>query len=253
MSRNDRRNIAGFFIGGAITFTVGLTCLLPASLIDGLLKTNTGGIVRLADAHGTVWAGEGYVELRDNGQPVAPQQHVTWRFSPNSVLGGHLQFTLTLNQSAQPTSVLIGISSITLRNTTLQLPAATLSLAIPKLAPLGLQGDLSIAIDDVQFAENQTAGNARLKWMRAGSKMTNVSPLGNYQAELLTQGSMISVALSTVEGPLQLDGKGSWAIQAAPNFSGTARVPSSLQQQLSPILRLIATERVPGEFEIQIW
>ena len=91
-----------------------------------------------------------------------------------------------------------------------------------------------------------------MKWMRAGSKMTNVSPLGNYQAELLTQGSMISVALSTVEGPLQLDGKGSWAIQAAPNFSGTARVPSSLQQQLSPILRLIATERVPGEFEIQI-
>jgi general secretion pathway protein N len=252
MPRNNQSNIAGFFIGGAITFTVGLIFLLPASLIDGLLKTNTGGIVRLADARGTVWAGEGYVELRDNEKPAAPPQHLIWRFSPNSVFNGHLEFTLTLNQSAQPTSLSIGISSITLRNASLQLPAATLSLAIPKLAPLGLQGDLSIKIENMQFDENQTAGNARLEWMHAGSAMTNVSPLGNYQAELLTQGSMINVALRTVDGPLQLDGMGSWAIQDAPNFSGTARVPSSLQQQLSPILRLIATERVSGEFEIQI-
>lgn len=182
------------------------------------------------------------MELRDNGKPAAPPQHVTWRFSPDAVWNGHLGFTLKLNRTAQPTQVAIGISSVILRRAALQLPASTLSLAIPKLAPLGLQGDLSIQIEDMQFDGNQSAGNATLEWRHAGSAMTTVSPLGHYKADLLTEGTVIKVVLNTLNGPLQLEGKGSWALRSAPNFSGTARVPASLQQQLSPMLRLISTD-----------
>ena len=252
MPRSSQRNYTGLLFFGATAFAVGLIYLLPASLIDRHLKANTEGIVRLADARGTIWAGEGYLELRDNGKPAAPPQNVIWRFSPNSVWNGHLEFTLTLGQSAQPTSVAIGISSITLHQVAFRLPAAVLALAIPKLAPLGLQGDLSIQIEDMRFDKNQTAGNARLEWVGAGSAMTTVSPLGNYKVELMTQESAVNVVLSTLKGPLLLDGKGKWTFRSAPNFSGTARVPAALQQQLSPMLRLIATERAPGEFEIQI-
>jgi general secretion pathway protein N len=252
MPSTKQRHVAGFLICGVIAYAVGMICMLPASLIDRYLNTHTDGIVRLADARGTVWAGEGYVELRDSEKPAAPQQYVTWRFVPDSVWNGHLGFGLNLNHSAQTTSVAIGLSSLTLRNAAFQLPAAALALAIPKLAPLGLQGDLSIQIEDMQFDGNQTAGNARLEWMRAGSAMTTVSPLGHYKADLLTQESVIKVALMTLNGPLQLDGEGSWALQSAPNFSGKARIPASLHQQLSPMLRLISNERAPGEFDIQI-
>ncbi len=252
MPSTKQRNVAGFVICGLIAYAVGLICLLPASLIDRYLHTHTDGIVRLADARGTVWAGEGYVELRDNEKLSAPPQYVIWRFFPNSVWNGHLGFMLNLNQSTQNTSVEIGISSLSLRNAAFHLPASALALAVHKLAPLGLRGDLSIQIKDMQFDENQTAGNAHLEWMRAGSAMTTVSPLGHYKVDLLTQGSVIKVVLVTLNGPLQLEGEGSWALRSAPNFSGKARIPASLHQQLSPMLRLISNERAPGEFDIQI-
>jgi general secretion pathway protein N len=252
MLSSNWRNEAGFLICGAAAFAVWLICLLPAPLIDRYLKTKTDGIVRISEARGTVWAGEGYLEFRDNEKPAAPPQHITWRFLPDSMWNGSLGFTLTLNQSAETSLFSIGISSVTLRNAAFQLPAATLGVTIPKLAPLGLQGDLSIVISDMQFDGKQKAGNGRLEWKHAGSAMTTVSPLGHYRADLVTRGPVINVTLRTLNGPLQLAGQGAWAFQSAPNFAGTASVPASLQQQLSPMLRLIAAERIPGEFDIQI-
>ena len=252
MPSTDQMTVAGFLIFGLIAYAVGLICLLPASLVDRYIKIRTDGIVRLTDASGTVWAGGGYVELSDNGKPASAPQHVGWGFLPNAVLNGHLEFKLSLNQSPQTTSLTVGITSLTLRNAAIQLPAAALALAIPKLAPLGLEGDLSVHIENMQFDGNQTSGNARLEWMRAGSAMTNVSPLGHYKADLMTQGSVIKVVLMTLNGPLQLDGEGAWALSSVPNFSGKARIPASLNQQLTPMLRLISTERTAGEFDIQI-
>ena len=57
--------------------------------------------------------------------------------------------------------------------------------------------------------------------------------------------------LRTLAGPLQLDGKGTWANGAAPNLLATARVPPQHQEQLSPLFRLIAIERGAGVFELQ--
>ena len=59
MPSTKQTHVAGFVICGVIAFAIGLICLLPASLLDHHLKTHTNGIVRLADARGTVWAGEG--------------------------------------------------------------------------------------------------------------------------------------------------------------------------------------------------
>jgi hypothetical protein len=56
--------------------------------------------------------------------------------------------------------------------------------------------------------------------------------------------------LRTLEGPLQLEGKGTWSNGAPPSFLVTARVPAQHQQQLAPLLGLIAVERGVGRFEL---
>jgi len=60
----------------------------------------------------------------------------------------------------------------------------------------------------------------------------------------------VHAALRTLEGPLQLEGKGTWSNGAAPSFLVTARVPAQHQEQLAPLLRLIAVERGAGNFEL---
>jgi hypothetical protein len=58
--------------------------------------------------------------------------------------------------------------------------------------------------------------------------------------------------LRTIEGPLQLEGKGSWTQGERPAFLAMARVPPQHQQELAPLLRLIAVERGEGRFELQL-
>lgn len=65
-------------------------------------------------------------------------------------------------------------------------------------------------------------------------------------------GPAVRAALSTLEGPVQFEGKGTWSNGAPPSFLVTARVPAQHQEQLAPLLRLIAVERGAGNFELQL-
>jgi hypothetical protein len=95
-------------------------------------------------------------------------------------------------------------------------------------------------------------GYGTLQWRAAGSALTPVSPLGAYEMQFKTVGPALHAALRTLEGPLQLEGKGAWSNGEAPSFLGTARVPAQLDEQLSPLFRLIALERGAGTFELRL-
>jgi hypothetical protein len=73
--------------------------------------------------------------------------------------------------------------------------------------------------------------------------------LGEYEVRFKAVGPAVHAALSTLEGPLLLEGKGIWSSGAPPSFLATARVPEQHQEQLAPLLRLIAVERGAGNFE----
>ena len=63
-------------------------------------------------------------------------------------------------------------------------------------------------------------------------------------------GATVQASLRTLQGPLQLDGRGSWASGRNPEFQGNARVPPQHMQQLAPLLRMIAVERGDGRFDL---
>ena len=63
-------------------------------------------------------------------------------------------------------------------------------------------------------------------------------------------GSAVHAALTTLAGPLQLEGKGTWSNGDPPRYLATARVPAQHREQLAPLLRLIAVERGAGSFEL---
>ena len=170
--------------------------------------------------------------------------------SPLSLLRGHLVCEMSLESGARPFAVTISPARIELADADVRVPAAIVGLAVAKLAPLGLGGELLVHVTDLAFAQSGVQGNATVLWRGASSVHIPATALGDYELRYATSGNTATAALRTLEGPLQLDGAGSWAIGASPAFGVAARVAPPQRAQLEPLLRMVAVERSPGNFEL---
>jgi general secretion pathway protein N len=233
-------------------YVLALVVIAPATLVDAGLQRASHGRLRLAEASGTLWSGSGQIEIRDASGRTGIARNFGWHAMPESLLRGHLVLELEISQSGRPFPVTLSWSGFQLANAEISLPASVLGLGAPKLAPLGLTGEILIHVARLSIASDAMEGNATVQWRAAGSTLTPVSPLGDYEIRLDGEGRMVHAFLRTVAGPLQLDGKGSWTPGDKAAFLATARVPPQHQQQLSPLLRLIAVERSEGSFELQL-
>jgi len=237
---------------GLGAYAIGLIATAPASLIDAGLEQASGGGLRLAEAHGTLWSGTGQIELRDRMRRTGVVKSIAWQVLPSYLLRGQIRCEVGLDFAAKHFPVTISLAGVEVADADIDLPAAALALGVPKLAPLGLTGDVLLHIARLSFRRNGVHGNATLQWRAAGSAFTRVSPLGDYELRLESEGSAVRASLRTLQGPLQLDGNGSWTSGGNPAFLGSARVPPEHLQQLAPLLRMIAVERGEGRFELQL-
>jgi len=235
---------------GAYAFALFTTA--PAGLIDAGLRQASGGALRLAEAHGTLWSGTGQIELRDPMRRTGVAKSVAWQVQFAYLLRGQLRCEVGLDHAAKRFPVTLSLAGIEVADADIDLPAAALGLGVPKLAPLGLSGDLLLHVARLSFARSAIHGNATLQWRAAGSAFSRVSPLGNYEMRLEGDGAALRASLRTLQGPLQLDGKGTWTSGGNPAFLGTARIAPEQRQQLAPLMRMIAVERGEGNFELQL-
>lgn len=233
-------------------YLLGLAAMAPAGLVDSGLQQATDGRLRLSDARGTLWSGAGQLEMRDRMQRTAVARSVSWEVRPLYFLRGQLRGEIVLDQAAKPFPVTLSPSRIEVVDADISLPAAALGLGEPKLAPLGLTGDVLLHVARLALGRDSVEGSATLQWRGAGSAYTRVSPLGDYELRVDGEGATLRASLRTLQGPLQLDGKGAWTVGARPAFVGTARIAPEQQQQLAPLMRMIAVERGEGNFELQL-
>lgn len=242
----------GLLGAGLGAYVLALIATAPATLADAALRQATEGRLRLADAQGVLWSGSGLIELRDASGGAGAAKGLSWRVAPLSLLSGRLTCEVGIEPASSRFPLTLSMSRIELADADITLPAAVLGMAVDKLAPLGLTGEVRILVANLSIARNSVTGNATLQWHAAGSVLTLVSPLGDYELRMDGEGRTVNADLRTIAGPLQLDGKGSWALGARPVFLGTAGVPAQQQQQLAPLLRLIAVERDAGIFEFRL-
>jgi len=238
---------------GFSIYIIALFVTAPATLIDILLKNISNSQVHLAEAQGTLWSGKGQIEILDASGHAALAKTVAWRFQAKELLRAHLVYEVNFNQdSYKPFPLTLAWSRIELENIEFNLPAEIVGLGLPKIAALGLTGDVFIHVLKLSINGNKKQGIARLQWRHAGSTLTPVSPLGDYELYIEEAGSATHSTLRTLQGPLQLDGKGSWGDGQASGFLATARIAPAFQQQLVPFLRLIAVEHEDGSFALQL-
>ena len=237
---------------GLAIYMAALIVMAPATLLDAGLQRAGNGRLRLAQAEGSLWSGAGQIEIRDGAGRTGVAKSITWRVLPVSLLRGRLVCEVRLDQPGKVFPVTISLSRIEVTNADIGLPAVVLGLGVPKLAPLGLTGDVQIHIAKMSIQRGALDGTATLQWLGAGSTLTSVAPLGDYELKLDGEGMSLHAYLRTIQGPLWLDGQGSWKQGANPAFLANARITPEYQQQLAPLLRLIAVERGEGRFDLQL-
>jgi len=237
---------------GLGAYLIGLAVTAPATLVDAGLQRASDGKLRLAEAQGTLWSGAGQIEIRNAGGLGGVAKSLSWRFLPASLLRGHLVCEIALDRATRYLPVTLSISGIAFANADIALPVTALGLAVPRLAPLALTGEVLLHVEQLSAGRGGVSGAATLQWRAAGSALTSLAPLGDYELRLTSDGIATHAALGTLQGPLQLDGKGSWVNGAQPAFLASARIPRQHQPNLAPLLRLIAVERGEGNFELQL-
>jgi general secretion pathway protein N len=240
------------FAVGIVAYILILIATVPATLVDTVLRRVSEGRLRLAEARGRVWSGGGQIEILDAGRQAGITKTLAWHLLPGSLLRGHLVCEVELESSTKPFQVKIFLTRIELVDTDISMPATMLGIAVPKLAPFGLGGNLLLHVTDLLIGSSGVQGNATVHWRAASSAHTPVSPLGDYELRFENSGTAMKATLRTLDGPLQLDGTGSWAHGASPAFNATARVSPRQREQIEPFLRMIAVERGAGNFELQL-
>lgn len=236
--------------GGA--FVAGTIWQMPAVVLDPLARHLCNDQCHLVNASGTVWSGSGQVEIRDASGHFDLAQNLMWTLQPASLLAGHLVFAVESGHGTPPFLVTIGPRNITAANVDVALSAHVLGLMAPRLAPLGLTGDVRVHADKLMLAHGELTGEAILYWRSAGSMLTTVRPLGEYELRINAGDGTTHASLQTLTGPVQLDGDGSWKQGDAPAFAANAQIPPEQREQLTPLLRLIAIDQGSGRFTLQI-
>lgn len=235
---------------GLGAYAAALVALAPATLLDARLQHASEGRLRLAEAHGSLWSGAGWIEIRDADGGAGVAKRLAWRVLPESLLRARLVAEVELDQAAKPFLVTVSLSRVEIANARIDLPAAALGLGMPKLAPVRLTGDVRVDIPHLSLERGRIDGDATLQWRAAGSALTPISPLGEYEVRFKAAGTAVQATLSTLEGPLQLEGKGTLSNSAPPSFLIMAQVPEQYQEQLTPLFQLIAVQRGAGRFEL---
>lgn len=183
---------------GVLLVAIAAAALAPAQLVDARLAEATAGRLRLAEAGGTVWRGEGIV-ADARGSLRVP---VRWRLAPLALLSG----TAALDVAPEGMIVATG-DSVALRNVRVDVPARALdALAARGIAP-AFGGDMRIDAAAFRFDGRGGDGAADLRWERARVALNGaVVDLGTIAARVTPRGADLAGTFSSTGGALRSAG-----------------------------------------------
>ena len=238
---------------GAIgAYLLALAVLAPATLVDAQLQRASGGAVGLAQARGSLWSGAGRLELRDARGGLIAGREATWRVVGLAPLAARLDLDLVLEGGGRSILTSVAWGRIAVGSGSIDLPVGVFGAAYPMLGALGLTGDLRVDIVRLVVDRGRMSGAATARWTRAGSTHLGGQPFGEYALNFEGDGAAGRAGLTTVKGPVALEGSAVWSEAGAGAWRVRATVPVALRARIGPFLAMVATQRGDGVYEIEL-
>ncbi len=250
--------LAAFAAVAVVGALCGTVPFVPASYLAASLASASNGSVQLAEAAGTVWNGRGRPMFVSGGETEAQRitafpALVQWEFAELGI--APLRAVLRVSGPGvvdRPFTVAVTTDGVSLTPGAMRMPAEILEGAGSPLNTLKLGGSTQIAWDTLALRSGRLEGGLTLDWTQARSALSRVEPLGNYRLTATATGSQVGFALTTLTGPLLLEGNGTWQSNRGVQFRGEARAEQSRVAELAPLLGLLGRFRGPGVVELSI-
>ena len=225
-----------------------LAVLAPASWVDRGLDRASLGRVRLADAEGTLWRGQGRLVIADpaaaagDGPVVegfALPGTVDWKLSVLPLMLGIIDATLSVGAMPEPVSIGGHPGEVRVGPGSLDLPSVELTRLGSPWNTIRPSAALSLRWDALVIREGVLDGRVSVELRDAASAMTPVRPLGSYQIEVGGTGREVSLVLRTLSGPLKLEGSGKWERRRGLQFTASADAEGTEKSRLQSLLSLM--------------
>lgn len=239
---------AALAAAGVVAAVAALLVSAPASLIDAALSHSSLGRVRLADADGSVWRGRGRIVLVDPAQSqpdrlvlggFALPGAVVWTLRPLPLVFGLVDATVAIEPMAEPVRISGNPTELRITAGSLDLPSAELARLGSPWNTIRPSAALSLRWQSLGIRDGVLDGRTVIELRDVASAMTQVRPLGTYRIAVDGNGRDVSLVLSTLSGPLRLQGQGTWDRRAGVRFTAQARAEGADQVRLQSLLNLI--------------
>jgi general secretion pathway protein N len=234
--------LAGALLGLALSTVL----FAPARWLSSLVQQASRGQVLLLDARGTVWAGSARVRLtggQDSQEAATLAGRLAWTFAP-AFAGANLRLHADCcMQEAWAMQVQPRWNGLQLRlsDARSQWPAKLLAGLGTPWNTMQPQGDLHLSTQGLTLAWSAgrllLAGAAELDAMNLSSPLSTLRPMGSYRFSL-KGGTPVTLALTTLQGSLQISGSGQW-VGGQLRFNGEASAAPQHQAALANLLNLI--------------
>ncbi len=243
----------GLAFAGAGLAAALFTCIawMPVGVADWGLERLSSGRLRLADASGTIWNGQGRLVLPDmallaesaaQGGPlqglVLPGR-LGWRLQALPLLLGMVDATVTLDGLSAPVRLSGSGVELTLSGARLEIPTLDLGRLGSPWNTIRPSASVGLSWDGLTIRQGVFDGRMSVELREVASVMSPVRPLGSYRIDVTSSGPQTDLSLSTLAGPLRLSGKGQWSGGAGMRFTAEASADERERANLQGMLGLI--------------
>lgn len=230
--------VTGLLVAGVVLFAN-----YPVYWVQGKLAEVTGGRLRVLHSQGTIWAGKAVLGLSDGGRVFTLPDALEWRLSlfeqdkPLGIVASHPRLNAPLHLGLDSEGISLGEGE-------LRVPAAWLSALGAPFNTIRPEGLLKVNWKAMSLLDPDL--NVQVLWQDAQSALASIRPLGEYRIELTGKPSQqLNLALSTLNGALKMQGKGSMVPGSRMNFTGEAWSDSTNKTALTGLLSQMG--RLEGE------
>lgn len=252
----SRKNQLLWLLAGLLSVVVTVLIFLPATWLGAIVEQQTKGRISLGDPQGSFWSGSAFIASAPNGDaPVTPlfPGRFSWKISPRLLVGTVLVEIDNPDALKQKVVVKGGVSQWEVSGSTLMLPSERLEGLGSPLNVIGPSGRLQLTWNSLQIDHPDgnlaLIGAIYLDMFDMASRITPVKPLGSFRLSLDWRGENADVGLSTLHGPLLLNGKG-YLKNGRLQFSGTATAEAGQEDRLANLLNLLGQRRRDGDKEV---
>lgn len=231
---------------GIAAYAAFLVATLPARFVAAQVESRHGNVLRVHEAHGTVWHGAARLDVAV-GPAWLPVDSLAWRLAPAALLSGRLAFDVEAQAGGGTGRGRVARSATGWHaRGEASAPASLASAVMPIAATWRPDGRIDLRTEGVAWNDREAHGDVLAEWRDAALALSEVRPLGSYRATVHADGPAAKLSVVTLDGALRITGNGELAWPSRLTFNGEARGEGQQARALDPLLELLGPRRADG-------